>query len=255
MATTQNELHAFLNNILTPENFEDYCPNGIQIEGKEKIETIAFAVSATLDSIKIAVDKKADAMIVHHGLFWKFHGTKTITGPFAKRIIPLIQNQINLYGYHLPLDANMEVGNASSLAKRIDLQNLSSFGDYKGSPTGVKGKFKKAITGKELAQSLEKVLCHKVIWACPESNRPIESLGIITGGANSEWKMALDQGLNAYLTGEMSEHDWHESKESGIHMFAGGHNATEQFGIQALMLLIKNKFDVKCHFISSENPA
>jgi dinuclear metal center YbgI/SA1388 family protein len=255
MAITQCELHEFLNITLTPENYEDYCPNGLQIEGKQKIESIAFAVSATFDSIKSAVDKKADALIVHHGLFWKFHGTRTTTGPFAKRIIPLIQNQINLFGYHLPLDANMEIGNASSLGKRVDLQNLSSFGDYKGSPTGIKGRFNRPIEGKDLVKSLEKVLDHKVLWACPHSNRVIESLGIITGGANSDWKLAFELGLDAYITGEMSEHDWHESKESGIHMFAGGHNATEQFGIQALMELIKNKLDVECHFISCENPA
>lgn len=255
MAITQSELHEFLNTTLTPENFEDYCPNGLQIEGNEKIETIAFAVSATFDSIKMAVEKKVDALIVHHGLFWKFHGTKPITGPFAKRVVPLIQNSINLFGYHLPLDAHLKVGNAHGLASRIGLQNLSAFGDYKGSPTGVQGNFKNGIEGQKLKNELEKILNHNVLWACPESNNLIQSLAIITGGANSDWKLASKFGLDAYITGEMSEHDWHESKESGIHMFAGGHNATEYFGIQDLMALVQDKFEVKCLFFPSENPA
>ncbi|MGZ5059787.1 MAG: Nif3-like dinuclear metal center hexameric protein, partial [Methylobacter sp.] len=129
------------------------------------------------------------------------------------------------------------------------------FGDYKGSATGIKGVLEQPLTAIELQQKLETVLKHNVILATPDSNALIRSVGIITGGANSEWRLAEKAQLDAYITGEISEHDWHESQESGIHMFAGGHNATEQFGIQALMEKTRQQFAVECFFIDSENPA
>ena len=136
--------------------FKDYCPNGLQVEGSKTISKVAFSVSATKHSIAKACEWGADALVVHHGLFWKFHGTKPIKGPFAKRVIPLIKNDINLFGYHLPLDAHPEVGNAAAIADELELVNRDSFGDYKGSPTGIKGKFKSPMTRDELAKKLER---------------------------------------------------------------------------------------------------
>jgi dinuclear metal center YbgI/SA1388 family protein len=256
MSTTINELTVFLNDLLKPEEFKDYGPNGLQIEGKETISKIAFAVSATADSVQKAVDYGADAMIVHHGLFWKFHGTRPIIGPFYKRVAPLIKSDINLLGYHLPLDAHSHVGNAASIANLIGLTKLIPFGDHKGSATGVSGTFSTPIKATDLKAKLERVLDHGVYHAAPKGIDEISSIGIITGGANGDWVHALDQNLDAYLTGEMSEHDWHESQESNIHMFAGGHHATEKFGIQNLQELIKNKLDIEdTIYIDSSNPA
>jgi len=255
MTVKRIELENFFNQLLVPHDFEDYGPNGLQITGKEEIKSIAFAVSACQESITEAIARKADCLVVHHGLFWKFHGPKTLTGPFGKRVIPLVQNHINLFAYHLPLDANLKVGNAKSLADKIDLINLNSFGDYKGMPTGVWGSFAKAIEIDKIQKLLEKVLNHSVILSCPLGMEKISSLGIITGGANSQWYQAQELHLDGYLTGEISEHDWHESREAGIVMFAGGHHATEQFGIQALMEKAKNDLKVNCFFISSQNPA
>lgn len=233
----------------------DYGPNGLQIEGISQITKAAFAVSATQASINKAIESKAQALIVHHGLFWKFHGTRTLTGPFAKRVLPLVKNEINLYGYHLPLDAHPEIGNAASLGKLIGLGHFLPFGDYKRCPTGIKGHLEKPITPSELQAKLEKILNHQVLMASPNVQSKIESVGIITGGANSDWALAACEGLDAYITGEMSEHDWHESQESGVHMFAGGHNATEQFGIQSVMKEVQENFDIECFFIPSQNPA
>lgn len=251
----RSELEYFLNQYLEIQNFSDYGPNGLQIEGKNEIKKIAFAVSATKASVQEAVEKEADALIVHHGLFWKFHGTRPLTGPFAHRVLPLVKREINLFGYHLPLDAHFECGNAASLGNKINLINQTPFGDYKGSPTGVKGGFDHPIGADELKTKLEKVLNRSVILASPDPNKKIETMGIITGGANSEWKDAVGAGLDAYLTGEISEHDWHESQESGIHMFAGGHHATEQFGIQSLMQKVSSFAKVDCFYIDSPNPA
>ncbi|MDH5581429.1 MAG: Nif3-like dinuclear metal center hexameric protein [Bdellovibrionales bacterium] len=255
MIINKNELNKFFNELLNPHDFSDYGPNGLQIDGKEDIQKVTFSVSATRHSVEKSVELKSDALVVHHGLFWNFHGAKTITGPFAKRIKPLIENNINLWGYHLPLDAHLEVGNAASLAKKLALEHLISFGDYKGSPTGISGQWSRPRKAKELKNDLEKILGRSVLHAPAYDNREIKNVGIITGGANSEWKLAVKNSLDAYITGEMSEHDWHESSESDIHMFAGGHHATERLGPLALMEAVKNKFNIECEFIDSENPA
>lgn len=254
MAIKRDKLEKFLNDLLRSEEFSDYCPNGLQIEGKDFIKKIAFSLSATKESIDMAVAEKADALIVHHGLFWSFHGPKVLTGPFGQRVSPLIKNDINLFAYHLPLDANLKVGNAKSLAEKLGLEKLKPFGDYKGSPTGVWGLFKKNHSPELLKEKLENILDHLVYTATPKGKQ-IKSLGIITGGANSQWTFAKKLGLDAYLTGEMSEHDYHESKEAGIAMFAGGHHATEKFGILALMDLVRTKFKIKVLWIDSDNPA
>ena len=251
------ELENFLKQLLRPELFDDYCPNGLQIEGSEELKKIIFAVSATKESCEYAAQTKAQALIVHHGVFWKFHGTRTLTGPFAKRLFPLIKNDINLLAYHLPLDGHPEIGNAAALAKLIGLTNLSSFGSYKGMSTGIMGELNKPVHGNDFKNLLEEKLNHAILYSEPnESKALISKIGIITGGANSQWNEAYKLGLDAYITGEMSEHDYHESRESGIHMYAGGHHATEKLGIISLMEVIKKEFPMlDCIFLDSKNPA
>lgn len=251
----RRDLENFLNQLLLADQYEDYGPNGLQIEGLEEIKNIAYAVSATRDSVQKAIDQNASALIVHHGVFWKFHGVRTLTGPFAQRVQPLVKNDINLFGYHLPLDGHIQYGNAACLAQKLELCELSPFGERKGMPLGVQGRFKTPQNPKQLKEKMAQILDHNVLHSWPESPERIESLGIITGGANSEWASAQKCGLDAYLTGEMSEHDWHESQEAGVHMFAGGHNATEQFGVQALKDVIEKEFGVPGFYIPSENPA
>ncbi len=252
---TRQQLDDFYRQLLKPQTYTDYGPNGLQVEGKQQIDKIAFAVSATRDSIRQAADRHADALVVHHGLFWSFHGAKTLTGAFAKRIFPLVEHKINLFGYHLPLDGHPDIGNAARLAQLIDCEAMQAFGDYKGCPTGTQARFKKPLTATTLKTRLESVLQHSVILASDDERVMIETVGIITGGANDGWKLAAKNGLDAYITGEISEHDWHESQENGIHMFAGGHHATEQFGIQALMEKTRDAFKVDCVYIDSDNPA
>ena len=253
----REELEQFLKNLLRPELFDDYCPNGLQVEGNAEIKKIIFAVSATRESSEYSAKMNAQALIVHHGVFWKFHGTKTLTGPFSKRVFPLLKNDINLFGYHLPLDGHPEIGNAKSLANLINLQNTAGFGSYKGVTTGIMGELVTPISAYAFKNLLEEKLKHHILYSNPlETSGMIKKIGIITGGANSEWREALRLGLDAYITGEMSEHDYHESREAGIHMFAGGHHATEKFGIQALMKTLQKQFPtIECHYMDSENPA
>jgi dinuclear metal center YbgI/SA1388 family protein len=257
MRISKNKLIKYLDSLLTPSQFQDYCPNGLQVDGQEKISKIAFSVSATIESIENAISNKANALIVHHGLFWNYQGAKTITGAHGKRIKSLINNEINLFAYHLPLDANLKIGNASTIGKFLKLKKILPFGSYKNQPLGIKGNFEKPISPKSLKTKLEKYLSHSVILSSHNNNNnnKINSIGIITGGANNEWIQAKQDGLDAYLTGEISEYNWHDSKENEIHYFAGGHHATERPGILNLMSKVQKDLGVECFFIDSENLA
>lgn len=252
---TQTQLLQFLNQLLSSPLFDDYCPNGLQVEGKKEIRKVGFAVSATQESIDAANSWGADALIVHHGVFWKYAGARTITGAWGERIKKLIKADLNLYAYHLPLDAHAEVGNAASLAELIGLTDLTPFGEHKRQPLGVKGLFKSPLKAKDLKSKLETILTHEVKLASPDDNALIHSMGIITGGANNEWIEAMKSGLDGYLTGEISEYNWHDAIEAGIHYFAGGHHATEKFGIQSLMRKMEEDLGLECRFFDSQNPA
>lgn len=250
------ELSAFLTQLLVPGQFQDYGPNGLQIEGRDTVSKLAFAVSATADSVAKAIAWGADTLIVHHGLFWQFHGPRAITGSFAKRVKPLIQHEINLYGYHLPLDAHLEIGNAAGLARRLGLGELAAFALYKGSHLGCSGRLPEAIPAATLSARLQQVCDHQVLMSSPSPDTPVQSVGIVTGGGNRYWKEARAQGLDAFITGEMSEHDWNEAKEDGICYLAAGHHATERFGVLDLKDALERRFSgISCTFIDSENPA
>lgn len=252
---TRSELADFFYNLLHPNEYQDYGPNGLQVEGQEHLDRIAFSVSATLESIREAIRLRANALVVHHGLLWNFHGVRPLCGPFGQRIRLLMQNNINLYAYHLPLDGHQEVGNAACLAKALKMKGLMPFGDHKGQTIGIQGTLQTPHTADELKALLQDLLNHPVLVSSDDANRPIHTMGIITGGANSKWQDAAQAGLDAYLTGEMSEHDWHDAREAGVHMFAGGHHATEVFGIQRLMQEVQERFPLACFFVNSNNPA
>lgn len=255
MPIARNVLEKFLNDLLQPERYTDYGPNGLQIEGKETIARAAFAVSATRESIDAAIAARADALIVHHGVLWEFHGVQPIRGAFGRRLRPLIEAQINLFGYHLPLDGHLEVGNAAGIAKALALLDVAPFGLLKGMPSGVQGRFDAPLTVSSLRLRLESLLRHSVLVSTADECAQVATLGIITGGANKYWRAAAENHLDAFLTGEMSEHDWHEAKEGGVHMFAGGHHATEVFGVQRLMQEVQANFGIECTYLESANPA
>lgn len=255
MHKTQSEIIKYLNTLLTPENFEDYAPNGLQVEGRDEINKVAFAVSATQKSIQEAVTWGADALVVHHGIFWKHQGARTVTGPWGARVKECVKNDLNLIAYHLPLDAHPEIGNAVSVAQKISLMNLKPFALYKKQPMGIKGELKTPIKASELKANLEKLLNHAVILATPGDEKMISKIGIITGGANNDWVKAMEDGLDAYITGEISEYNWHDSIEAGIHYFAGGHHATERFGIISLMEKVERDLNLSVKFFDSDNLA
>lgn len=252
----RDRLVSHLNEYLKIHEFEDYCPNGLQVEGKQNIKKIAVAVSATIDSISKAIAQGADALITHHGLFWKHQGAKALVGPHGERVRLAIKNDLNLISYHLPLDAHLEIGNAAQLALKLGLENLNSFGKYKRQYSGVKGVFRSPQKVKNLKESLRKILSHEIILASPNEEAQIHSLGIITGGANNDWDKAISENTDAYLTGEISEYNWHDAIEAGVHYFAGGHHATERFGVRAILEHLQSEFpNIETLYIDSKNPA
>lgn len=255
MSVTRIDLQAYFQNLLQPQFFEDYAPNGIQVEGKETLKKIAFAVSATQDSLQKAIHWGADALVVHHGILWKYQGARTVTGAWGERMKLLIKNDLNLFAYHLPLDAHPEIGNAVALGNELGLQNMTPFALHKKQPLGTKGTLSTPVSASELKAKLEKILSHTVILATADDKKLVRSIGIITGGANNDWVKAMEDNLDAYLTGEISEYNWHDAKEAGVHYFAGGHHATERFGIQALMKKMKQDLSLDVQFFDSENPA
>jgi dinuclear metal center YbgI/SA1388 family protein len=255
-AVQREDLGRYFEQLLSPALFDDYAPNGLQVEGKERVKKVAFAVSATLESIEAAAAWGADTLVVHHGIFWKHQGARPLVGAWGKRARTLIQYGINLYGYHLPLDAHMEVGNAVALARAAGFLQAAPFGLHKKQYLGVSVTLATPMTARALQDHLAKVLAHPVLLASADENATVRTLGIITGGANQDWVQAHNAGLDAYLTGEISEYNWHDAREAGLHYFAGGHHATERFGVQALMArMLRDQAGLEAKFFDSANPA
>lgn len=252
---SQTELLSYYQKLLSPELFEDYSPNGLQVEGRPSIKKIAFAVSATQSSMKEAITWGADALVVHHGIFWKYQGARTVTGAWGERVKLCVKNDLNLIAYHLPLDSHPEIGNAVSLGQKIGMTNFAPFALHKKQPMGVKGVLSSPIKASELKGKLQKLLNHPVVHASPDDEQMISTIGIITGGANNDWVKAHEDKLDAYITGEISEYNWHDSIEAGLHYFAGGHHATERFGIISLMEKTKKDLNLEVKFFDSTNEA
>ncbi len=178
----RKKLTEHLNKLYKVYQYQDYGPNGLQVEGKLEIKKVGLSVSATKESVDLAVKHDVDALICHHGLFWKFHGARPIKGSFARRVSPLIKNDINLFGFHLPMDGHPKLGNAAYIAKLLGQKNTEPFGDVDGMPTGVVIHFYRPMSPRKLKKELEDKLRHPVLHSSP-GNEDIASLGIITGGA------------------------------------------------------------------------
>ena len=248
----RNDLIAYLDDLLEAQRGADYCPNGLQVEGKGEIHKIVTGVSACHDLFVEARRRGADAVLVHHGIFWKGM-PYTLTGMRFQRVAELIRGELNLLAYHLPLDRHEELGNNGLAARALGLTDLQPFGDYKGLPVGFRGRFPEPIPAEELVRR-----CHTFYDQTPlaflHGPDQVSTLGIISGAAQGELYAAADMGLDAFLTGEVSEWVMHVSRESGIHYLACGHYATERCGIRALGQHLAGRFDLQVEFIDLPNP-
>jgi len=246
---TVSEITSYTDTFLNAAAFKDYCPNGLQVEVKEDVNKIVSAVTASQAAIEAAAEAGADLLVVHHGYFWK-NEPQPLTGMKGRRIKSLYENGINLAAWHLPLDAHPQIGNNAQLAQRLRWNNAS--------PVEADGllwqvELQTVETACGLIQLLEGALGRE-----PQhiAGGPIQfsKVGWCTGAAQSYIEQAADLGLQAFISGEISESTTHAARELGIHYFAAGHHATERYGIQALGSLLAEKFDVTHEFIEISNP-
>lgn len=247
------ELERILNQKLNVQAINDYAPNGLQIEGKGEIKKIITGVTASQALIEIAVEKQADALLVHHGYFWKSENP-CIRGMKGKRIKALLTNEINLYGYHLPLDIHPELGNNAKLAELLGIENLQPL-ENSANSIPMFGNMKQAITAAEFADKIEQLLQRKPLICIENGPHFIQTIGICTGGGQGYVDLAAAQGLDAFITGEVSEQTIHSAREQGLHFFAAGHHATERYGIKALGEWLAENYDLDVEFVDVDNPA
>ncbi|MBE0420834.1 Nif3-like dinuclear metal center hexameric protein [Pseudoalteromonas nigrifaciens] len=247
----RREFNQLLNDILKPHTINDFCPNGLQIEGKNEIKTIITGVTASQALIDAAIEKNADAILVHHGYFWKGE-SQPITGMKKRRIGALLANEINLFAYHLPLDIHPVLGNNAQLALLLDIEIEAGLEPVANS-VAMKGRLKTPLTGEEFANKIAQVLNRSPLSSLVRTDK-IETIGLCTGGGQGYIDLAAEQGLDAYLTGEASEQTIHSSREQNIDFFAAGHHATERYGIKALGELLAQEHGFDVTFIDIDNP-
>ena len=251
------ELEQIIDQKLNSNAIADYAPNGLQVEGRQTVKRIITGVTATLPLIEKAIEKQADAILVHHGYFWKSENP-CIRGMKGKRIKQLLVNDINLYGYHLPLDIHPELGNNARLAQQLGIVELAGLED-KPNSIPVWGTLETAVSAQELAQRLEQILqrkpivCYEFVADYPQ--KMIKTVGICTGGGQGYIDLAAAKGIDAFISGEISEQTTHSAREQGIYYFACGHHATERDGIKALGEWLAKEYGLSVEFIDIGNPA
>ena len=247
MATTPlSSIAAFCDKLLQKEKFTDWdgAANGLQVENRGSVRKIAAAVDASLATIKLAIEAKADLLIVHHGLFWS--PTHPWTGKRHEMIRLLVENDLAVYSSHLPLDAHRRLGNNALLSAALGLKNLKPFFFEKGQFIGLQAKTK--ISQTELFQRLAKVLGGPPT-VLPGGPEICQRIGIVTGGAGGELKKAASEGVDTFITGEGPHWTYALAEECGLNVFYGGHYATETFGVKALAAELSKKFKVPWTFL------
>jgi len=250
--TEIENLLASANNLLQPQRFKDYGPNGLQVEGKSRIECLVSGVTASLALIEAAIESGADAILVHHGLFWRGQ-TGCVTGWLRQRLAMLLKHDINLLAYHLPLDAHPSLGNNAQLGQSLGWKTCGTFGDQE---LGVWGESSVAYpTTADLVRHIEQVLHRKPLLVQPAKHRPIKKIGWCSGGAQGYFEAAIEAGVDVFITGEISEPQAHLARETGVAFLACGHHATEQGGARAVGQYLAEEFGLQYQFINIENPA
>jgi len=236
--------------------FKDYCPNGLQVEGKTHIRRIVTGVTASEALLRAAIERKADAVLVHHGWFWRGEDPR-VRGPRRTRMRLVLEHELNLFGYHLPLDAHPEFGNNAMLARKL---GLSPDRDDQGQPITF-GPDKLVWSGSapgletlgQLATRVAKVLNRQPLCV-GEADMPVRRVAWCTGGAQGMLADAVEAGVDAYITGEASEQTTHLARESGVGFIGAGHHATERYGVEAIGEALAAHFGIDVQFVDIDNP-
>jgi dinuclear metal center YbgI/SA1388 family protein len=246
----RNELEMHLASTLDINRFRDYCPNGLQVEGGEQVQYLVSGVTASLALIEAALEKGADALLVHHGYFWKGEDPRVV-GYRQKRLKLLLANGINLFAYHLPLDAHPVLGNNAQLGQRLGLKPEGRFGDQDLGWLGMTPP--EVNTVGDLAALVEGALGRAPL-VIGNPDQTVGRVGWCTGAAQNALADAITAGVSVYLSGEISEQTVHLARESQVAYLACGHHATERYGVQALGQHIENQFGIRHEFIDVPNP-
>lgn len=250
MATDRHELLARLDALLQPERFKDYGPNGLQVEGKAAVRRLVSGVTASRALIDAAIEVRADAILVHHGLFWRGQDGR-IVGWMKQRVQRLLAHDINLFAYHLPLDAHPTLGNNAQLGARLGWRTDARFGEQELGCVADAAYADAAA----LAAHLESVLARSVTLAAPQAPRPIRRVAWCSGGAQGFFEAAIAAGADAFVTGEISEPQAHLARETGVAFIAAGHHATERYGAPAVAGHVAHALGLEHQFIEIDNPA
>ncbi len=245
----RDELENYLNQLLSISCFHDYCPNGVQVEGRDQIRTIVSGVTASIDLLQAAVAMHADAVLVHHGYFWRGED-RTLRGIRHRRVALLMKHEISLLAYHLPLDAHPELGNNAQLGQKLHFLTIGRFGEQN---IALHGQLVHDISLEELGEKVSSALARKpLIIGNPA--KPIHRVAWCSGAAQNYFEEAIRLGVDVFITGEISEQNVHAARESGVAFISAGHHATERFGVQALGEHIAQQFGIKHQFIDLDNP-
>ncbi len=245
------DLLSYSNNVLEIERFNDYCPNGLQVEGKMEIKKIISGVTASQALIDAAIKEKADVLLVHHGYFWKGEDARII-GLKYKRVRSLIEAGINLLAYHLPLDAHPLYGNNAKLAEILEFDIAGSFPSGSDA-VGMYGTLKTPMSAADFSEKISSTLGREPLHI-GENSEQIHTIAWCSGAAQNYIEAAFELGVDAYLTGEISEQTVHIARENGLHFYAAGHHATERYGVKAFGEHLASHFDLNHQFIDIPNP-
>lgn len=253
MSITSKELKNYLDSLLQCNEIADYCPNGLQVEGNSQVKKIVTGVTASQALIDSAIEKGADTILVHHGYFWKGE-SQPIVGMKKRRIGTLLANDVNLFAYHLPLDVHPEYGNNRQLGDLMGVNDIQALTGVKPRGVVMHGQFSSPQNTASLQKKLSEVLQRDVLVE-GDASSVINTVAWCTGGGQSFIEQAAEAGIDAFVTGEVSEQTIHTAREMGIAFFAAGHHATERYGIKALGEHLQQHFGVDVEFIDIDNPA
>ena len=254
---SRSQLLSIFDELLQPANFKDYGPNGLQVEGRAQIRRLVSGVTASAALIEAAIEARADAIFVHHGLFWRGQDGR-VTGWMKQRLALLLAYDINLFAYHLPLDAHPALGNNAQLALELGLQAYAGaagrFGDNGLGFLGARLDGQPYASAQQLARAVQERLKHSVVLVGP-ADRPVQHIAWCTGGAQGYFEAAIAAGADAFITGEISEPQAHYARELGVPFIACGHHASERYGAPAVAGHVAAQWGLTHQFIDIDNPA
>lgn len=245
----RDELGAYLDGLLEAARFHDYCPNGLQVEGRAEVRRVVCGVTASQALIDAALERSADALLVHHGWFWKNEDGR-VTGFRKRRLQTLLTHDISLFAYHLPLDAHPELGNNAQLAARLGWATERRFGEHE---LGCLAVLPAPTFADDLAAQVEQVLGRTPLLI-GDAKRSVSRVAWCSGGAQDWFEGAINAGADLYVSGEISEHNVHMARESGVPYLAAGHHATERYGVMALGRHLTERFGLVCDYVELDNP-